>query len=38
MGLSISRWIIEAHQGRMWATRNADRGLTMHVELPGLHA
>ncbi len=34
MGLAISRSIVEAHQGRIWATRNDDRGLTLHVELP----
>jgi C4-dicarboxylate-specific signal transduction histidine kinase/ABC-type uncharacterized transport system substrate-binding protein len=34
MGLSISRSIVETHGGRIWATRNPDRGLTMHVELP----
>jgi signal transduction histidine kinase len=34
MGLSISRSIVTAHQGRMWATRNPARGLTIHVELP----
>ena len=34
MGLAISRSIIEAHGGRIWATRNEDHGLTMHVELP----
>ena len=34
MGLAISRSIVQAHGGRMWATRNEDRGLTMHVELP----
>ncbi len=34
MGLSISRSIIEAHGGRIWATRNEDRGLTIHSELP----
>ena len=28
MGLAISRSIIAAHGGRMWATANADRGLT----------
>jgi two-component system sensor kinase FixL len=37
MGLTISRSIIEAHRGRIWATANADMGLTMHVELP-VHA
>ena len=34
MGLSISRSIIEAHRGRLWGTRNPDRGLTLHVTLP----
>lgn len=34
MGLAISRAIVEAHKGRIWATRNPDRGLTLHVELP----
>jgi two-component system, LuxR family, sensor kinase FixL len=34
MDLAISRSIIEAHGGRIWATRNEDHGLTMHVELP----
>ena len=38
MGLSISRSIIEAHGGRIWATRNQDRGLTIHSELPSLPA
>jgi PAS domain S-box-containing protein len=33
MGLSISRSIVEAHGGKIWATRNPERGLTMHVEL-----
>jgi signal transduction histidine kinase len=36
MGLSISRSIINAHGGRMWATRNAERGLTVHIDLPCL--
>jgi len=30
------RSIIEAHGGRIWATRNEDRGLTIHGELPAL--
>ena len=35
MGLSISRSIVLAHGGRIWATPNLDRGLTVHVGLPG---
>jgi PAS domain S-box-containing protein len=35
MGLAISRSIVQAHGGRIWATANPDRGLTVHVELPG---
>jgi hypothetical protein len=34
MGLSISRSIIESHGGRLWATRNPDRGTTFHFTLP----
>jgi signal transduction histidine kinase len=34
MGLAISRSIVEAHGGRIWATRNDGRGTTLHVELP----
>jgi len=33
MGLAISRSIIAANGGRMWATASADCGLTMHIEL-----
>lgn len=33
MGLAISRSIVEAHGGRLWATRG-DRGLVFHVLLP----
>jgi two-component system sensor kinase FixL len=36
MGLSISRSIITAHGGRMWATPNPGRGLTVHIELPSM--
>ena len=38
MGLTISRSIVEAHGGRIWAVANATRGLTVHVELPTLAA
>jgi signal transduction histidine kinase len=34
MGLVISQSIVEAHGGRIWATANPDRGLTLHVALP----
>jgi PAS domain S-box-containing protein len=33
MGLAISRAIVEAHHGRLWATANPDRGATFHVAL-----
>jgi len=41
MGLSISRTIIEAHGGQIWAEPNDDRGLTVGFGLPaesGSHA
>jgi C4-dicarboxylate-specific signal transduction histidine kinase len=34
LGLAIARSIVEAHGGRIRATVNTDRGLTVHVELP----
>jgi two-component system sensor kinase FixL len=35
VGLSISRSIIEAHGGRMWAEANSSRGATFRFTLPG---
>ena len=34
MGLAISRSIIEAHGGRLWATPNSGPGTTFHFTLP----
>ena len=34
MGLAISRSIVEAHGGRIWADRNEERGITLHIHLP----
>jgi signal transduction histidine kinase/integral membrane sensor domain MASE1 len=34
LGLSISRTIVAAHGGRLWAENNADGGATVHCELP----
>ena len=33
LGLSISRTIVVAHGGRLWAENNPDRGVTMHCVL-----
>jgi signal transduction histidine kinase len=35
MGLTISRSIIELHDGRLWATANTGQGTTFHFTLPG---
>ncbi|MCA1456053.1 PAS domain S-box protein [Bradyrhizobium sp. BRP22] len=37
VGLSISRSIIEAHGGRMWAESNEARGATFRFTLPAVH-
>jgi len=34
MGLSISRTVIEAHGGRLWAENNGDGGATLRMTLP----
>ena len=34
MGLSICRSIIEAHDGRLWATAGIDHGSVFYVQLP----
>lgn len=34
MGLAISRSLIVAHGGKMWAERNVDQGLSIHFTLP----
>ena len=34
LGLSISRTIIEAHGGTLWATQNGDKGATIQFTLP----
>ncbi len=36
MGLAISRSIIEAHGGRLWATSNAGSGTVFRFTLPGV--
>lgn len=36
LGLALSRSIIAAHGGWIWASRNPDRGLTMSLTLPAV--
>jgi C4-dicarboxylate-specific signal transduction histidine kinase len=36
MGLAISRSIIEAHGGKIWASRSTARGLTLNIRLPAV--
>lgn len=36
LGLSISRTIVIAHGGKLWAEHNSNRGMTFHIELPAL--
>lgn len=38
LGLSISKTIIEAHGGRLWATSNDAEGATFHFTLPAVKA
>jgi signal transduction histidine kinase len=34
LGLAISRRIVEAHGGRLWATANTPRGAVLQFTLP----
>ncbi|HND22043.1 MAG TPA: ATP-binding protein, partial [Acidobacteriota bacterium] len=34
MGLSVTRSIVEAHGGRIWAENNPDRGASFYFTLP----
>jgi signal transduction histidine kinase len=34
IGLAVSRAIIEAHGGRLWAQNNPDRGATISFTVP----
>ena len=37
LGLHISRSIVEAHGGHLWATRNGDRGMIFHFSLQSVY-
>lgn len=34
LGLAVCRTIVTAHGGRLWATNNADRGASVHFQIP----
>lgn len=34
LGLAVCRNIVTAHHGKLWATRNEERGVTFHLTLP----
>lgn len=34
VGLNLCRSIVESHHGRLWASRNPERGSTFHLSLP----
>jgi two-component system sensor kinase FixL len=36
MGLSVSRSIVRAHGGRIWAENNPAGGATFHIVLPAV--
>jgi len=36
IGLSVSRSIIESHQGRLWATSNEGPGATFSFSIPAI--
>lgn len=38
LGLHICRSVVEAHGGRVWASRNADKGATFRFSLRTVHA
>jgi two-component system sensor kinase FixL len=38
LGLSISRSILDVHNGRIWATSNGARGTTFHFTLPSIRS